>query len=136
MYVRDHSDCGIFLGKGNASRLVGSIYDELGAFESAVDDIQCCVGDGGAFHPGCFLLHLWDDSGTAGAYGTIPLLQDWLRNGMSMGSAAAFMVTGPATKITNLGALKIVMGIKHFALYILFVMIFSLMTGLLVNMFV
>lgn len=68
--------------------------------------------------------------------GTIPLLQDWLRNGMSMGSAAAFMVTGPATKITNLGALKIVMGIKHFALYILFVMIFSLMTGLLVNMFV
>ena len=33
---------------------------------------------------------------------------------MSMGSAAAFMVTGPATKITNLGALKIVLGLKHF----------------------
>ena len=35
--------------------------------------------------------------------GTIPLLQQWLIDGMSMGSAAAFMITGPATKITNLG---------------------------------
>lgn len=68
--------------------------------------------------------------------GTIPLLQDWLMNGMSMGSAAAFMVTGPATKITNLGALKIVMGIKRFVLYIIFVMMFSFITGLLVNVFV
>ena len=35
--------------------------------------------------------------------GTIPLLIQWLSNGMSMGSAAAFMIIGPATKITNLG---------------------------------
>ena len=33
--------------------------------------------------------------------GTIPLLQQWLWNGMSLGGAAAFMITGPATKITN-----------------------------------
>ena len=46
--------------------------------------------------------------------GTIPLLQQWLYDGMSMGSAAAFMLTGPSTKITNLGALKIVLGLKHF----------------------
>lgn len=65
--------------------------------------------------------------------GTIPLLQEWLVSGMSMGSAAAFMVTGPATKITNLGALKIVLGIKNFAIYIVYVMIFSLATGLLIN---
>ncbi len=65
--------------------------------------------------------------------GTIPLLQDWLRNGMSMGSAAAFMITGPATKITNLGALKMALGIGRFVLYILFVMGFSFVTGLLVN---
>ena len=31
--------------------------------------------------------------------GTIPLLQGWLWDGMSMGSAASFMLTGPATKI-------------------------------------
>lgn len=36
--------------------------------------------------------------------GTIPLLQAWLMDGMSLGGAAAFMITGPATKITNLGA--------------------------------
>lgn len=66
--------------------------------------------------------------------GTIPLLLDWLANGMSAGSAAAFMITGPATKITNLGALKIALGVKNFALYILFVMAFSLGTGILVNL--
>lgn len=68
--------------------------------------------------------------------GTIPLLQQWLVSGMSMGSAAAFMITGPATKITNLGALKIVLGIKRFILYIAFVMAFSLITGLLTNLVV
>lgn len=65
--------------------------------------------------------------------GTIPLLQEWLWNGMSMGSAAAFMLTGPSTKITNLGALKIVMGWKRFLLYIAFVMTFSFISGLIVN---
>ena len=68
--------------------------------------------------------------------GTIPLLQQWLWEGMSMGSAAAFMITGPATKITNLGALKIAMGWKRFALYILFVMLFSFMCGMAVNLVV
>ncbi len=65
--------------------------------------------------------------------GTIPLLQAWLADGMSMGSAAAFMITGPSTKITNLGAMKIVLGLKHFLLYLVFVMAFSFATGLLVN---
>ena len=65
--------------------------------------------------------------------GTIPLLQEWLWSGMSMGSAAAFMLTGPSTKITNLGALKIAMGWKRFALYLAFVMAFSFVTGLTVN---
>lgn len=65
--------------------------------------------------------------------GTIPLLQQWLVSGMSMGSAAAFMITGPATKITNLGALKIVLGARRFALYLVFVMVFSLVTGLITN---
>ena len=65
--------------------------------------------------------------------GTIPLLLGWLEDGMSMGAAAAFMLTGPATKITNLGALEIVLGTKNFALYILFSMTFALATGLLVD---
>ena len=66
--------------------------------------------------------------------GTIPLLIQWLADGMSMGSASAFMITGPATKITNLGAVKIVLGIKRFLLYLAFVMLFSLVTGVLVNL--
>ncbi|EEG75291.1 permease [[Clostridium] hylemonae] len=67
--------------------------------------------------------------------GTIPLLQAWLWDGMSLGSAAAFMLTGPATKITNLGAVKIVLGIKRFLLYLAYVMLFALVTGLAVNLF-
>lgn len=65
--------------------------------------------------------------------GTIPLLHSWLAEGMSIGSAAAFMITGPATKITNLGALKIVMGIKRFVLYLLFVIIYAFLSGILIN---
>ena len=65
--------------------------------------------------------------------GTIPLLQQWLSNGMSMGAAASFMITGPSTKITNLGALKIVLGIKHFIMYIAYVIIFSLAAGFIIN---
>ncbi len=65
--------------------------------------------------------------------GTIPLLQAWLMDGMSMGSAAAFMITGPATKITNLGAVKIVLGPKRFVLYLAFVMLFALGTGWIID---
>ena len=65
--------------------------------------------------------------------GTIPLLLEWMMDGMSLGSAAAFMITGPATKITNLGALKIVLGARNFFLYIGFVIVFSFVTGLIVN---
>lgn len=68
--------------------------------------------------------------------GTIPLLQQWLWDGMSVGSAASFMLTGPSTKITNLGALKIVLGIKRFLLYLAYVMVFSFVTGVLVNFLV
>lgn len=65
--------------------------------------------------------------------GTIPLLRQWLFDGMSMGSAAAFMITGPATKITNLGAVKIVLGTRRFVLYLAYVIIYALLIGLLLN---
>lgn len=67
--------------------------------------------------------------------GTVPLLAGWLRTGMSMGSAAAFMITGPATKITNLGALKIVLGAKRFAIYLLFTIISAYAAGIIVDSF-
>lgn len=65
--------------------------------------------------------------------GTIPLLQQWLMDGMSMGAAAAFMLTGPATKITNLGAVKIILGMKRFMLYIAYVIVFALVSGFLID---
>ena len=65
--------------------------------------------------------------------GTIPLLLAWLEDGMSMGSAAAFMITGPATKITNLGAVKIVLGARRFAVYLIFTILFALLTGWIVD---
>jgi uncharacterized membrane protein YraQ (UPF0718 family) len=55
---------------------------------------------------------------------------------MSMGSAAAFMLAGPATKITNLGAMKIVLGLRNFTLYIAYNMAFALVCGLVVNVIV
>lgn len=65
--------------------------------------------------------------------GTIPLLRDWLSRGMSIGAATSYMITGPSTKITNLGALKICLGAKHFFIYIVYVIVFSLLMGLIVN---
>ncbi|MBR1919112.1 MAG: permease [Spirochaetales bacterium] len=66
--------------------------------------------------------------------GTIPLLREWISSGMSLGSASAFMITGPATKITNLGALKIAFGLKGFVMYLLFVLVYSLACGLAIDM--
>jgi len=66
--------------------------------------------------------------------GTIPLIQTWMHSGMSAGAAVSFMVAGPAMKITNLGALKIVLGIKHFLLYIFFSVLFAFTCGLLTDL--
>lgn len=65
--------------------------------------------------------------------GTIPILLEWLGSGMSMGAAAAFMVSGPATKITNLGAVKIILGMKRFILYLGYVILFAVLEGVLID---
>ena len=66
--------------------------------------------------------------------GTIPLLQQWLASGMSLGQATAFMLVGPATKITNLGAVKIILGVKRFIIYILFSAAISIIFGIAVDL--
>ena len=70
----------------------------------------------------------------AGGGGTIPLLSGWLADGMSLGSASAFMITGPATKITNLGALKICLGWTNFIFYLIFIMLYAFVCGMAVNL--
>ena len=65
--------------------------------------------------------------------GSIPLLKLWLNEGMTVGSAIAFMLSGAATKFTNLGAVKIILGLRNFIIYIVFNILFSICAGLLAN---
>lgn len=66
--------------------------------------------------------------------GTIPLLKWWLAGGMSIGAASAFMLSGQAAKITNLSAIKIVLGAKRFGLYLIFILTFAFLSGLVANL--
>lgn len=65
--------------------------------------------------------------------GSIPLIKLWLSEGMTAGSAVTFMLTGAATKFTNLGAVKIVLGARNFILYILYNILFGICMGILIN---
>lgn len=65
--------------------------------------------------------------------GTIPLISAWLGEGMSHGSAISFMIAGPATKLTNLGAVKIVLGMRNFILYIVFSILMSTLFGMVID---
>ncbi|MDR0496728.1 MAG: permease [Treponema sp.] len=65
--------------------------------------------------------------------GTIPLLISWMHHGMSLGSASAFMITGPAMKITNISAVKVILELKIFILYMAFALVFALLTGFLID---
>jgi uncharacterized membrane protein YraQ (UPF0718 family) len=56
-----------------------------------------------------------------------------MQSGMTLGAASAFMIAGPAMKITNLGAVKIILGIKHFLLYLLFAVLFALLSGFVID---
>jgi len=62
--------------------------------------------------------------------GTIPLIRMWLFAGMGTGEAMAFMLAGPATKINNLSAVKMILGAKNFMLYLAYCMIFAIIAGL------
>lgn len=66
--------------------------------------------------------------------GTIPLISAWLGEGMSKGSAISFMIAGPATKLTNLGAVKIVLGVRNFVLYLLFSVLLSTAFGMAIDL--
>jgi len=61
--------------------------------------------------------------------GTIPLIRAWLVAGMGTGDALAFMIAGPATKINNLSAVKMILGARHFLLYLAFMVGFAILAG-------
>jgi hypothetical protein len=68
--------------------------------------------------------------------GTIPLINAWMRAGMGTGDAMAFMLAGPAVKITNLSAVKMVFGVKHFFFYIVYCLAFAMLSGLIINVII
>jgi len=68
--------------------------------------------------------------------GIIPLIRAWLFAGMGTGEALTFMLAGPATKITNLSAVKMIFGAKNFALYLVYVIGFALLSGLILEVLV
>lgn len=65
--------------------------------------------------------------------GTIPLIQAWLQAGMGTGAACAFMISGPATKLNNLSAIKMILGRFNFLLYLAYCMAFSLIAGYVID---
>jgi len=66
--------------------------------------------------------------------GTVPLIRAWLFAGMGVGDAMAFMLAGPATKINNLSAVKMILTNKSFLFYLAYVICFAMLAGLLVGM--
>jgi len=65
--------------------------------------------------------------------GILPLIRAWLFAGMGYGDALAFMIAGPATKITNLFAVKMILGTKNFMLYLVYVIGFAVAVGLFIE---
>ena len=65
--------------------------------------------------------------------GTIPLIIAWMYAGMGSGDAMAFMLAGPAVKINNLSAVKMIFGVKNFVIYIVYSIAFALLSGLIIN---
>lgn len=64
----------------------------------------------------------------------ISLLRTWQEMGLSEGSVVAFLLAGAATKIAKLGAIKIVLGMRNFSIYLAFILIFSFTAGCLINL--
>ena len=67
--------------------------------------------------------------------GAIPLIAGWMQMGLSTGAVIAFTLTGAGTKITNLSALKMVLGMRQFLCYIAYITLFAIAAGVCTNLF-
>jgi uncharacterized membrane protein YraQ (UPF0718 family) len=68
--------------------------------------------------------------------GTIPLINAWLHAGMGTGDAMTFMLAGPALKINNLSAVKMIFDTKRFFVYIVYCLLFAILAGLIINVII
>ncbi len=65
--------------------------------------------------------------------GVIPLISMLMDNGMSTGAAMAFFIVGPATRITALAALKSFLSKRILVMYVLALLVYSVVLGLVLN---
>ena len=65
--------------------------------------------------------------------GTIPMIASLMAQGMSKGSALAFLTVGPATRITSLAAIATVFKQRFLALYVAVLLLFSVAVGVLLT---
>lgn len=65
--------------------------------------------------------------------GVIPMIDMLMDNGMSMGAAMAFLIVGPATRITALLALGSFVSKKMLGLYVVSLLVFSFVLGIVLN---
>ncbi len=63
--------------------------------------------------------------------GVIPLVRTFIKEGMSSGAALAFLIVGPATRVTPLMALAAVFRPLFIIIYMVFLLAFALTAGLL-----
>jgi len=63
--------------------------------------------------------------------GTIPMIASLMSQGMSLGSALAFLTVGPATRITSLAAIGTIFRKRFLLLYVLVLVLFSVTAGML-----
>lgn len=64
--------------------------------------------------------------------GTIPLIASLMEQGMSLGSALAFLTVGPATRVTSLAAIATIFRKRFLLLYVAVLLAFSVAAGILV----
>ena len=63
----------------------------------------------------------------------IPMLQKLMANGMGQGAAIAFLIVGPGTRVTALMALGSFLTRRMLAVYVVFLLSFSMVLGIMTN---
>lgn len=61
--------------------------------------------------------------------GTIPMIASLMAQGLTRGSALAFLIAGPATRITSLSAICVILKKRYIALYTLLLLLYSVAAG-------
>ena len=62
--------------------------------------------------------------------GVIPMISSLIAQGMARGSAIAFLISGPATRITSLAAIAVILKKRFILLYVLVLLIYAVAVGM------